>query len=75
LDDVILQDGRIAREYSVTLRNEAHNLMERVEMVQKTSHELVNRSLTQKITESKNLKVCCKLLILLFVAVKPSIAK
>jgi hypothetical protein len=71
-----MQDARIAREYSVTLRDEAHVLMERVETVQKTAHESVNRLLTQKITESKNLKVCCRLLTLsLLTADKPSKAK
>jgi hypothetical protein len=56
----VAQDARIAREHSVTLRDEAHVLLKRVDAIQKTAHESVNRSLAQKITESKNLKVCCK---------------
>ena len=51
------QDGRIAREHSVTLREEAKILLKRAEDIQKTAHETVNRSVTQKMAETDNLMV------------------
>jgi len=51
------QDGRIAREHSVTLREEAKILLKRAQDIQRTAHETVNRSVTQKMAETDNLMV------------------
>lgn len=55
--DDALEDGRIAREHSVTLRQEAAVLLKRCEDIQKTAHGTVNRAVTQKMTETDNLMI------------------
>ena len=41
----------------MTLRDEAKVLLKRAEDIQKTAHDTVNRSVTQKMAETDNLKV------------------
>jgi hypothetical protein len=55
--DDALEDARVAREHSATLRQEAQVLLKRAEDIQKTAHETVNRAITQKMTETDNLRI------------------